>query len=82
MIAPGGMVVYDGDAFPGWSGDLLIAGLKPEELIEVSLNGTRAVEQARYDFDARLRDVTQGADGAIYVIEDGEGGRLLRLTPG
>ena len=82
VIAPGGMVVYDGDAFPGWSGDLLIAGLKPEELIEVSLNGTRAVEQARYDFDARLRDVTQGADGAIYVIEDGEGGRLLRLTPG
>ena len=46
------------------------------------IDGTRADEQARYGFDARLRDVTQGADGAIYVIEDGEGGRLLRLTPG
>ena len=81
VIAPGGMVIYDGDAFPGWRGDLLLAGLKPKELIEVSLDGTRATEQARYDFDKRLRDVTQGPDGAVYVVEDGDGGRLLRLTP-
>ena len=37
-----------------------------------------------WDFGARLRDVAEGPDGALYVLEDGErgsGGRLLRLTP-
>ena len=29
----------------------------------------------------RIREPEQGPDGAIYVLEDGEGGRLLRLTP-
>ena len=30
---------------------------------------------------ARIREVEQGPDGAIYLLEDGSGGRLLRLTP-
>jgi len=30
----------------------------------------------------RIRFVGQGPDGAIYLLEDGSGGRLLRLTPG
>ena len=30
---------------------------------------------------ARIRDVAEGPDGAIWVIEDGAKGRLLKLTP-
>jgi glucose/arabinose dehydrogenase len=29
----------------------------------------------------RLRDIAEAADGALWVIEDGGNGRLLRLTP-
>jgi glucose/arabinose dehydrogenase len=29
----------------------------------------------------RIRDVAQGPDGALYVIEDGKDGRLIRLAP-
>jgi glucose/arabinose dehydrogenase len=31
--------------------------------------------------NARIRDVEQGPDGAIWLLEDGEGGRLLKLAP-
>jgi glucose/arabinose dehydrogenase len=28
-----------------------------------------------------MRDVRQGPDGALYVMTDGMGGRILKLTP-
>jgi glucose/arabinose dehydrogenase len=29
----------------------------------------------------RIREIVEGPDGAIWVLEDTEKGRLLRLTP-
>ncbi|HEX8626204.1 MAG TPA: PQQ-dependent sugar dehydrogenase, partial [Allosphingosinicella sp.] len=55
-----------------------------QTLIRVALSGTTAREAERWDMGARIREVEQGPDGAIYVLEDergGSGGRLLRLTP-
>lgn len=51
-------------------------------LIHVEFDGDDARELARYDFDNRVREVEQGPNGAIWMLEDGEDGRLLRLTPG
>lgn len=81
VIAPGDFIFYTGDAFPGWKGDALIAGLSIEALVEVAIDGNKATETARYDFDNRLRDIAQGPDGSVWLIEDGEGGRLLKLSP-
>lgn len=81
VIAPGDFIFYTGDAFPGWKGDALIAGLSIEALVEVAIDGDNATETARYDFDNRLRDIAQGPDGSVWLIEDGEGGRLLKLSP-
>ena len=47
---------------------------------DVDATETIAKEAARYDWGKRVREVEQGPDGAIYVLEDGEGGRLVRLT--
>ncbi|MFL0357187.1 PQQ-dependent sugar dehydrogenase [Erythrobacter sp. GH1-10] len=80
VIAPGDMIIYSGDMFAPWKGDALIAGLKTQAIIRVSLDGETATEAARYDFDNRLRSIEQGPDGSIYVAEDGPGGRVLRLT--
>ncbi len=80
-IAPAGLVIYDGTMFTGWRGDALIGGLRSQALIRVDLDGETAQEAERFDFGARIREVEQGPDGALYVLEDGEGGRLLRLTP-
>ncbi|UIP06397.1 PQQ-dependent sugar dehydrogenase [Erythrobacter sp. SDW2] len=81
VIAPGDFIFYTGDAFPGWKGDALIAGLSIEALVEVAIDGDKATETARYSFDNRLRDIAQGPDGSVWLIEDGEGGRLLKLSP-
>ncbi len=81
VIAPGDMTFYSGSLFPGWEGDLLIAGLKPEALIRVEFEGTEAREAARYPMDERIRSVIEGPEGALWVLEDGEGGRLLELRP-
>ena len=81
VIAPGDFIFYTGDAFPGWTGDVLAAGLSSNAIVEVAIDGDTATEVARYDFGTRLRDIAQGPDGHVWVIEDGEGGRLIKVSP-
>ena len=35
----------------------------------------------RIDLGARVQDVRQGPDGAVYVLTDASDGRILRLSP-
>ena len=42
--------------------------------------GETAREAERFEWDERVREVEQGPEGALWVLEDG--GRLLKLTPG
>ncbi len=81
VIAPGDFVFYDGTLWPEWQGDALIAGLKTEALIRVDMQGTQATETDRWDLGRRLREIVEGPDGALWVLEDGSGARLRRLTP-
>ncbi|KMS59552.1 dehydrogenase [Novosphingobium barchaimii LL02] len=84
VIAPGDFIFYTGDKFPAWKGQALITGLVATGLVRVSINGEKATEEARYPMDNRIRDISQGPDGTIWLIEDGEGsdsGHLLHLTP-
>jgi glucose/arabinose dehydrogenase len=80
-IAPAGMIFYSGGQFPQWQGSALIAGLASRAIIRVEIDGDTAREAERYDLGARIREVEQGPDGAVWVLEDGDGGRLLKLTP-
>lgn len=80
-IAPGSLMFYSGDLFPGMKGSALIAGLAAAAIIRVEFDGDSAREVERYSMGARIREVEQGPDGSLWVIEDGDGGRLLKLTP-
>ncbi len=80
-IAPAGMIFYSGAQFPQWQGSALIAGLASRAIIRVEIDGNTAREAERYDLGARIREVEQGPDGALWVLEDRDGGRLLKLTP-
>ncbi|MBX7483692.1 PQQ-dependent sugar dehydrogenase [Qipengyuania qiaonensis] len=82
VIAPGNMIFYSGTLFNGLAGDLLIAGLQSEGLVRVAIDGDTASEAARYDMGERIRQIVEGPDGALWVLEDGDGGRLLELRPG
>ena len=81
-IAPSGLVIYDGDMFADWKGSAIIGGLVSRALIRVELKGDTAKEAERFKWGERIREVEQGPAGALYVLEDGSGGRLLKLTPG
>lgn len=81
-ISPAGLMIYSGKMFAGWSANAFIGGLSSRALVRVSLSGARAREAERYSWNRRVREVEQGPDGAIWVLEDGGGGRLLKLTPG
>jgi glucose/arabinose dehydrogenase len=81
VISPGDVLIYSGGMFPQWRGDALVAGLSSQALVHVDIDGTNAREAERWDMGHRIREVEQGADGAVYLLEDGPGGRLLRLTP-
>jgi glucose/arabinose dehydrogenase len=80
-IAPSGLVIYSGALFPQWQGNALIGGLASESLIRVEITATGAREAERFSLGKRIREVEQGPDGAIYLLEDRKGGRLLRITP-
>ncbi|MHA2936864.1 PQQ-dependent sugar dehydrogenase [Vibrio sp. RC27] len=80
-IAPSGLIIYDGDLFSNWQGSALIGGLVSQSLVRVNIEQNKAEEVERFDMGKRIREVEQGPNGAIWVLEDRDGGRLLRLTP-
>ncbi|WP_037083484.1 PQQ-dependent sugar dehydrogenase [Pseudoxanthomonas sp. J35] len=84
VISPAGFVIYSGDRYPGWTGSGLIGGLSSQSLVRVAFDGDRAREAERYDMGTRIREVEQGPDGTIWLLEDGTRGaqgRLFRLEP-
>jgi aldose sugar dehydrogenase len=84
VISPGGLIHYSGDMFPAWKGSLFIGGLSSKALVRVKLDGETASKADQWDMGARIREVEQGPDGALWVLEDGRDGsqgRLLKLTP-
>ena len=97
VISPAGLIIYDGEMFADWQGDAFIGGLSSRALVRVefqqtpldnmgsggtsSTMETTAKEAERYEWGKRIREVEQGPDGAIYVLEDDPGGRLIKLTP-
>jgi aldose sugar dehydrogenase len=80
VIAPGDMLIYSGDMFAGWKGHALIAGMGAQAIVDVAFDGDSAREITRHEFDRRLRSIAQGPDGAVWVAEDGEDGRVWKLT--
>ncbi len=84
-IAVAGIEFYEGDAFPGWTGKLLVGGMASEELHllaieEGKVTGDDIILKGR----GRVRDVASGPDGYIYLLLT-EGtprkGRIVRMIP-
>lgn len=80
-IAPGSLMFYSGKQFPRWRDSAFIGGLGSRALIRVTFDGDSAKEEERFPFEKRIREVEQGPDGALWLLEDNDGGRLLKLTP-
>jgi len=79
-IAPAELIFYSGDMFSEWKNSFLIAGLRPKAIIRVAIKGESATEIERFDMGKRIREIEQGPDGSVWVLEDGDSGRLLKLS--
>lgn len=84
VVSPGALIVYRGELFDDWRGNALVAGLSSRAIVRVAMDGNEAREVERYAMGERIRSITEGPAGALWVLEDeraGSGGRLLKLTP-
>ena len=63
--------------------DSFVATLVGKHLARLVLNGERVVGEERLlsELDTRVRDVREGPDGALYVMTDRDGGKIVRLVP-
>ncbi len=80
-ISPADLLIYSGAMFPQWKGDALIPALSGQALIHVPIRGDQTGKAEQWSMGKRIRAVDQGPDGAVYLLEDEAGARLLRLTP-
>ncbi|WPY93586.1 PQQ-dependent sugar dehydrogenase [Limimaricola variabilis] len=83
VIAPGGMAFYEGNAFEGWAGDLVIASLNPGEVVRLDIDeeGRVVGEEALAGGNGRVRDVEIAEDGSVLFLIDSEAGAILRMSP-
>ena len=79
VLSPSGITFYSGNDIPEWENNLFIGGLSSSHIARLVIENNKVVGEERLlaDEAQRFRDITQGKDGALYVVTDQ--GRLYRL---
>jgi len=83
MIAPGNLMFYTGTkTFPQWNGNGFTGGLMSMSLNRIIFDGHGGAKAAeRWDVGHRIRDVEEGPDGSLWMLEDANPGALIHVTP-
>ena len=84
-IGISGLMIYTGDRFREWKGNLFAGGMAGQQLARLTLNGQRVVsEETLAQQMGRIRDIRQGPDGYIYLVTDDREGKptpIFRMEP-
>lgn len=80
VISPSSLIFYQGSQFPAWKNKALIGGLSSKSIVVVDTAMKPVTEVQRVDMKQRIRDVLEAPDGSIWVLEDGQNARLLKMT--
>jgi glucose/arabinose dehydrogenase len=83
VIAPGNLMFYSGtQTFPQWNGSGFVSGLASKVLVRIVFDGHGGAKTAeRWDVGHRIRDVEEGPDGTLWMLEDENPGALIHVTP-
>src|SRR6516225_9194407 len=83
VIAPGNLMFYHGSqTFPQWDGNGFISGLGTTSLNRIIFDGHGGAKTAeRWNVGKRIRDVEEGPDGSLWMLEDANPGALIHVTP-
>ena len=81
-IGPSGMTIYDGAQFPDWQGDIFVCSLIYSKIIHIDMVDGAPQRQSDMfsEIGDRLRDIRTGADGALYILSEGDNGKLWRVS--
>lgn len=80
-VSPAGLAFYNGDLYPGWKNSLLMGALSGEGLVRMQIDGDKLHKSGRWDFGQRIREVEVRDDGSVWLLTDGENGKLVKLVP-
>ncbi|MEP6534240.1 MAG: PQQ-dependent sugar dehydrogenase [Bryobacteraceae bacterium] len=83
VIAPGNLIFYRGtQSFPQWNGNGFVSGLGTQTLNRIVFDGHGGAKAAeRWNVGHRIRDVEEGPDGSLWMLEDSSAGALIHVTP-
>src|SRR5215470_391024 len=83
VVAPGNLMFYRGtQTFPQWNGNGFIGGMGTRSLTRDIFDGKGGAKTAeRWDAGKRIRDVAEGPDGSLWMLEDAAPGALIHVTP-
>jgi TonB family protein len=83
VIAPGNLMFYTGtQTFPEWNGSGFVSGLASTSITRLLFDGHGGAKPAeRWDVGKRIRDIAEGPDGSLWLLEDDIPGALIHLTP-
>ena len=89
-IVPSGLLFYTGEAFPQWQGNLFAGSIQRgripgtgglERVVFDSRMWERQRETLATEWHQRIRDVSQGPEGFIYILSEEEDGAIIRIEP-
>ena len=78
-IAPSGLLVYNGEMFPEWQGDLFVGSLKFDYISRLDGDPVAEVEQLQNADTRRVRDIREAPDGSIWFISEDRKG-IFRIS--
>jgi glucose/arabinose dehydrogenase len=83
VISPSGLTIYSGSLFPEWKGDFFVGGLSSTALVRLMVRDDKVVGEERLltERRARIREVVQGPEGALYLLTDDANGKLWKIVP-
>jgi glucose/arabinose dehydrogenase len=83
VVAPGNLMFYRGkQTFPEWDGNGFISGMGTRSLNRIIFDGKGGAKAAeRWNVGKRIRDVAEGPDGSLWMLEDANPGALIHVTP-
>lgn len=84
-IGISGLMIYTGDKFPAWRGNIFAGGMAGQQLARLTVKGHNVVNvETMVQGQGRIRDVRQGPDGYIYLViedRDGKPTPIYRMEP-
>ena len=81
-IAPSNILIYNGDLYPEWKGDVLVTSLKYKTLYKLNFKNNEVSSQNIIfeDLIGRIRDIEVNSKGELFLINSKSNASLWKMS--